>query len=478
MDELEQDLLLCEKNNINDNNNIESIDNLENIQKYILNNEKSKNKNKKQNGEVFTPYEIIIKMLDALENRYLEEHKKNIYSNKNLKWFDNSSGIGNFMTVIYYKLNLGLKNIIKDDKLRKKHILENMLYMSELDKTNVDKCIKFLNPNNEFKLNINCGDSLTLDIKKTWNIDNVDIIIGNPPYQKQNKKNNSARGGTNNNLYIDFINKSIETIKVDGYFVYIHPQNWRKIGNNILNMFLSYRLEFLALNYGGKLFKNVSVNTDFYVLRKTKNDNKFLTIVECYDKKNNMVMTNTFKITNVDFIPKFYSTEIQSIMNKITITGENRVCIINSYCHKIREHVSHIDEKTNEHVYPLYNTSGNPYDYFSSKKHFDQDKKKVIMSCSGKLTPFYDNGKYGTTQDSMYFIVNSYLEGQQLVNILNSKLYVFLTKICQWGNFRNEQKLFSYLKYPKINDTKIDDVYINKYFNLTQKEIDILIKIF
>ena len=45
--------------------------------------------------------------------------------------------------------------------------------------------------------------------------------------------------------------------------------------------------------------------------------------------------------------------------------------------------------------------------------------------------------------------------------------------------FRNEQKVFSYLKYPKINDTKIDyikidDVYINKYFNLTQKEIDIL----
>ncbi len=41
-----------------------------------------------------------------------------------------------------------------------------MLYMSELEKTNVDKCIEFFNPDNKYKLNIICADSLTLDIKK------------------------------------------------------------------------------------------------------------------------------------------------------------------------------------------------------------------------------------------------------------------------------------------------------------------------
>jgi hypothetical protein len=51
---------------------------------------------------------------------------------------------------------------------------------------------------------------------------------------------------------------------------------------------------------------------------------------------------------------------------------------------------------TDEYIYPLYNTSGNPYGYFSSKKHIDQDKKKVILSCSGKLSPKYDDGYYGT----------------------------------------------------------------------------------
>jgi len=33
-----------------------------------------------------------------------------------------------------------LKDIIKDEKLRKKHILENMLYMSEINKKNCWIC--------------------------------------------------------------------------------------------------------------------------------------------------------------------------------------------------------------------------------------------------------------------------------------------------------------------------------------------------
>jgi len=449
------------------------LDDIDKIKSVIDEHSISNETRRKQKGEVFTPYEIIVKMLDELSVCYKKRYKKNIFENKELKWFDNSSGIGNFMMVVYYKLNNGLRHIIKSHKKRQKHILENMLYMSEIDNDNVKKCKKIFSQNNKAKLNIYCGDSLTLNIKDEWGIDNIDIILGNPPYQKANNKNNKSRGGKNNTLYIDFMKKSLEIIKISGYLVYIHPRNWRKIGNDVLSGLNEYQIEYLGLNYGGKLFKSVSVNTDIYVIHRTKKNNE-KTRIECYDRKHNMILKCKCCVKNIDFIPMYYSDQIKAIFKKINKYGEKRKCIINSSCHKVRDYVCHKDNKKKEHKYKLYNTSGNPYNYFSSKKHIDQNKKKVILSCSGKLSPIYDKGIYGTTQDSMYFLVDNDFEGEQLVKILNSSLYVFLTKICKWGNFRNEQKVFSFLKYPIITQQEITDKYINDFFKLSKNEIDIL----
>lgn len=442
---------------------------LQDIKEYISSH-RSNEYNKKQKGEVFTPYVIIEKMLDELDKQYSLIYNKSVFSNKDLKWFDNSSGTGNFILVVYHRLYYGLKDVITDSDTRKKHIIENMLYSSELDKDNIDKFIKFINPKKKYKVNIHHGDSLKTNFKELFGL--VNIIIGNPPYQKQNNKNNKSRGGTNNNLYMDFVKSSIDLLDKEGYLVYIHPQNWRKIGGN-LSDFLRYRLEYIALNYGGGLFKGVSVNTDFYILRKVNNDNVFPTRVESY-LKNKLVFSDIFHINNVDFLPKYYTNEIQSIIYKIQSKGIDKKCIVSSSCHKIRDHVHHKDDLENlDNMYPLYNTSGNPYTHFSSKKHPDQNKKKVIMSCSGNLKPIYDDGKLGTTQDSMYILVNNDDEGVKLVKVLNSKLYTFLVKICKWGNFRNEQKLFSYLKYPVISQD-VNDGSIYEFFGLTDSEIHLI----
>ena len=151
------------------------------------------------------------------------------------------------------------------------------------------------------------------------------------------------------------------------------------------------------------------------------------------------------------------------------IKGKNHICIISSDCHKIRPHVKNIKDEI--YKYPLYNTSGNPF-ILSFKPHKHQYHKKVIISNSGKLSPFYDAGKYGTTQDSVQILVTDDKEGNQLVEMLNSSLYTFLVKICSWGNFRNESSLFSYLKYPIID--KITDNNIYDYFMFSQNEIAII----
>jgi adenine-specific DNA-methyltransferase len=441
------------------------IDNPKELLELITECLKPKDIEKKQFGEVFTPMKLVNEMLDKLPIE--------VWNNKELKWLDPCCGMGNFPIAVYLKLMETLKDEINDVKERKKHILENMLYMCELNKKNVLITKQIFDINNEYKLNIFEGDSLKVDYNKEFRIKQFDIIMGNPPYQKENKKNNSARGGTNNNLYLEFVNISIQLLKKNGYLLYIHPLNWRKIGSKIFSKFINRNIHYLKLNYGGDLFENVSVKTDYYVL-KNSNDINYKSTIEYINNKENYI-SNVILSKTLKFIPNIFNECINSILEKISLYGKQYECIISSDCHKTRSHVN--KNKTDKYKYPLFNTSGNPYEYFSSKEHKNQYSKKIILSNSGKLSPFYDDGKLGTTQDSMYILVVSKEEAELIINTINSELFIFLIQICQWGNFRNEASLFTYFKYPDINiinDLKIDDNFINKYYKLNKKEIDFL----
>ena len=418
---------------------------------------------KKQFGEVFTSMILVNEMLDKLP--------KEVWTNKDLKWFDPATGMGNFPIAVYLRLTETLKDIIINNDARKTHILENMLYMSELNKKNVLITKQIFDINNIYKLNVYEGDSLLLDTNKEWGIKYFDVIMGNPPYQKENKKNNTARGGTNNNLYLDFIYKSLTLLQNDGYLVFIHPLNWRKIGSDIFTEFINRNIYYLKLNYGGNYFDNVSVKTDYYIL-KNSSHKEFNTTIEYINNDVNvishLILSNTLK-----FIPNIFNEHINSIFNKINLYGKKYECIISSDCHKTRPHVN--KGKNNEFKYPLFNTSGNPYEYYSSKAHKNQNSKKIILSNSGKLSPFYDNGILGTTQDSMYILVNSEEEGNIIINTINSELFTFLIQICQWGNFRNEASLFTYFKYIDINiinQNTIDNEFLYKYFKMNDAEIN------
>jgi hypothetical protein len=267
-----------------------------------------------------------------------------VWKNKNLKWLDPATGMGNFPIAVYLRLMNTLKDIIINDTERKKHILENMLYMCELNRKNVLVCKQIFDINNEYQLNLYEGDSLKMNFDKKF-----DIILGNPPYQKENKKNDSARGGTNNNLYLDFISLSITLLKNDGYLLFIHPLNWRKIGSKIFPEFLKRNLHYLKLNYGGDYFENVSIKTDYYVL-KNSNDKEYESIIEYNNNISKVNLSNS-----IEFIPNMFNNYINSILNKINLYGKQYECIISSDCHKIRNHVK--KGKTEIYKFPLFNTS-------------------------------------------------------------------------------------------------------------------------
>jgi hypothetical protein len=85
---------------------------------------------KKMRGEVFTPLELVNKLLDRLPS--------DVWTNATLKWLDPASGIGNFPIAVYYRLMDGLSSVIPDFEKRKRHVLEEMIYVCEIDQTNTE----------------------------------------------------------------------------------------------------------------------------------------------------------------------------------------------------------------------------------------------------------------------------------------------------------------------------------------------------
>jgi hypothetical protein len=173
---------------------------------------------KKTFGEVFTPMNFINdKMLKDIEDYWLKNKNENIWTNEKLTYYDPATGMGNYPIAIYYKLMDGLKDKIPDEKERKKHIIEKMLYMGELIKKNCFVVKQIFNLNNEYKLNLYEGNTLEIDIKKVFNKSKFDIIHGNPPYNEKLTKSGAKP------LYNKFIEYYIN--KCD-CLTFIVPSRW------------------------------------------------------------------------------------------------------------------------------------------------------------------------------------------------------------------------------------------------------------
>lgn len=352
---------------------------------------------KKTLGEVMTPIPLVEDMLDTLPSE--------VWSNKDLKWFDPCDGVGTFPSIVVQRLMEGLKKVIPNKNKRYRHIVENMLYVCELQAKNmfIFHCI-FDRPN-IFELNTYCGSFLDENFDKhmtdVWGVEKFDIIIGNPPYQTSNEGERKTHP-----LWHKFVDKSFSILNEGGYLNMVHPGGWRNVSGVFKNTQLQLTSkQILLLKMHG--FKEgletfgAQIDFDFYCVKNSPNNN-FKTKVICEDGKIEYI-----DLSKMEFIP---GENINEINNLIAKEDEEKVNVLYSRSSYGTDKDNIFKNKNNEFKYPcVYTiTKGEKinlqWSNTNQKGHFNIPK--VIWSNGSATSPIIDEiGEYGLTQFS-YAIVD------------------------------------------------------------------------
>ena len=432
------------------------LDNPQELVAFLGQHLKPKELEKKQNGEVFTPPDLIQQKFNKLTLADPE-----IWSDPDKKFLDPANGIGNYPALAFHRLMEGLKDAIPIDSERKQHILEKMLYMCELNKKNVEVSRKVFDPEGIYALNLYQGSYLDLDPKKEWGVEKFDVIFGNPPYQPPS---NGKKGGKS--LWPTFVEKSMKLLKANGFLVFVHPALWRMPENELHDLMFGKQFHYLSIHSkqeGDKVF-HATTRYDWYVLQNQASNTP--TQVRFDDGIQSSLMINP----SLPFIVNHGLSIIQKMMLK-NQPGFLK-CEKVSECHTQLKHVS--KQKKATYDYPLVTSSSKTRGIrlcWSNRPTKTQYAKKVILSDGEVIHPFYDTGKFGTTESGMFILVDTDVEGAKITRYLKSKLVSFVNAGCKWSNFATKKHIFSIIPHPKDLPENFTDADVYRYFGITPEEI-------
>lgn len=428
---------------------------------------KPKEIEKKKFGEVFTPMSFINNdMLGDLEAYYKKKYNTNIFEDETLKWGDTTTGMGNFPIAIYYKLMDGLKKKIPNEKDRKKHILEKMLFMAEYNKKNCFIVKQIFNMNNEFKLNLYEGDSLQLDIQKEFGITKFDIVIGNPPYNEEFK----GKNGYALPLFTKFTEYYMNKCKI---LCYVIPSRWFNGGKG-LDKFLHFMTNRTNLVY----IKNYTNSQDIfgtnaiikggvnYFLKDEShngqcNFNNTLIDLKQFDIiTDNKYLSIITKILDCEKITSLYNSKgyygIGLTDKRLTI--ENQKDYIKCYISKVKGFINYVEKST-----------------IDAKKLINY--KVITVTASTANNDCFGNMFIGEQTDVhsesyISFNVNTKKEAESLLSYLQTRFANFLLKLRKITHNISENTC-KWIPLPPLNKEWTDEE-VYKHFKLSEDDIKLI----
>lgn len=457
------------------------------ILEYIDNNLTPKDKERATYGEVFTPLNIVDQMLSRLP----KEGDNNIWNKKDYKWLDPANGIGNFPIkafigqtegkYTYPGLFEGLKKAIPKEEDRCKWIIEEMLYMVDINgKNNLITRRLFEKICPGAKANIEQLDKKNGFLTEKPLIFNgkevkeFDIVMGNPPFNKGGLKSSGDEGAET--IWPKFVEKSYSLIKNNGLLLFLHPPQWRvgkiPIYKKINEILLSNQLLYLksfekdkSTSIDVSKFENTDVRFEYYLLKKQKPSDKTI-LNDIYGNETSIY------INELPYIPNAGYNILAELYRKQKSLG-----ILNFIDgpKKIPNAKGTVNRITN-----MSNTNGIDY-VVENTKYVDQEKCKVCTNGETSRWPVCFVDKGGQNEDEQYIsqryiLCKNVSSAKKIANFLSSKAIQFLIFS---SHFQIQARTpdIVYLSLPDISTIDIDfgnDEEIYKFLKLKESDIKML----
>lgn len=317
-------------------------------------------------GEVFTPIELVCKILDKIP--------ESVWRNPNATFLDPCMRNGTFLLEIVRRLVYIYGYTEEDAKSRVYGYDIRVKYVNYLMRRGLK--------------NVRHKDFLNEIIEMEF-----DVVLGNPPYQiKVGDKKTEP-------IWNKFVKKSFQICKENGYVSLIHPSGWRSVDGkfkDIQELIKSKNVSYLSINDEKKGIEVFGATTsfDWYVI-KNETNNIEITKVET---SNGEIFD--YNLNNLEFIP---GGDFELFQSLVASDDEEKVTVLHSFSNYETRKTCMSKNNTNDFIYPCVYTiikNGDINFYWSNtNENGFFGIPKIIWTNGMASQPTLDlNGDYGLTQ--------------------------------------------------------------------------------